>query len=356
MHFFFRTLDGSTVPSQLKDNFTLNDFLQAVSKALGSLDRDTTLSFRYTVGSKALNVNNTEEFDRQKAHISKDCMIFVLGRLMGGGNILSKTLEDIRKLQYLCDGSNVGGNVLSETFEDIAKQQLRDELDKVTTQSTNCSICLDTNRDCLRACCAWICREDFERWFLEKQVKVSCIVCSKAIVLRLIFKTPEYIATLQAVEDEREILRNMDCQRCLECNALMHNESMNSCQTCVKCGRKFCFFCNRKWNAANMIDRQNSCGKECVYETMITFRLIPFHYNHDIMIPSERTCPQCFNFGAYDGKCKYHTCTVCKTTFCFLCLEVESECNRKHESRYDHACVRTAVRQNYSMFPRLTSL
>ncbi|KAF9079791.1 hypothetical protein BGX23_003217, partial [Mortierella sp. AD031] len=21
--------------------------------------------------------------------------------------------------------------------------------------------------------------------------------------------------------------------------------------------------------------------------------------------------PQCFNFGAYDGKCKYHTCTVC---------------------------------------------
>ncbi|KAG0053265.1 hypothetical protein BGZ83_001435, partial [Gryganskiella cystojenkinii] len=55
MQVFFRTLNGSTVTSQLKDNFTLNDFLQAASKASGFLDRDMTLSFQYTVGGKALN-------------------------------------------------------------------------------------------------------------------------------------------------------------------------------------------------------------------------------------------------------------------------------------------------------------
>ncbi|KAF9079163.1 hypothetical protein BGX23_004874, partial [Mortierella sp. AD031] len=206
-------------------------------------------------------------------------------------------------------GRLLGGETLPGTLQAIVEQELKDELEKVVTQSTDCTICLDSETDCVRACCVWVCREDFRRWLLEKQFKVTCTLCSKAVSLRDIFKTPEYIATLQALEDEKQLLRNMDCQRCLDCSALMHNETMTSRQMCIMCHRVFCFFCNREWKAATMVDRQNTCGKECVYETMLTFELISFHYDKTMKIPNRRTWPQCFNFGAYDGKCKYHTCT-----------------------------------------------
>ncbi|KAI7818511.1 hypothetical protein BC939DRAFT_462706 [Gamsiella multidivaricata] len=331
MQVFFRTPNGRLVARQLLDTLTLDDFIKTAGDVLGTTIRDEILSWRYTVGSKPLDVKNAKEFDKCKQHIIKECNIFVLGRLLGG-------------------------STFPDTLQTIVEQQLEDELDKVATHSSECSICLDTDTDCLKACCVWMCSEDFKSWILDKQFKTSCILCSKVIMLKDIFKSPEYIATVQALEDEKQLLQNMDCQRCLNCNVLMHNETMSSCQTCVKCHRLFCFFCNRNWNAATMLNRQNSCGKECVYETMLSFQLVRFHYKRDMKIPSRRTCPRCFNFGAYDGKCKYHSCTVCKFTFCFLCLEEENECKRIHKSQYDHACVRTPVSQTYSMFPRLVSL
>lgn len=330
MQVFFRTIQGRTVTAEILVTFTLDDFIRIAGQVLGFRNRDETLSFRYTVGCKALNVTNAEEFGKQKQYITEGCIIFTLGRLLGGW--------------------------APDTLQAIVEQQLQDELAKVATRSIDCAICLDTATDCLRACCVWVCREDFERWLLEKEFKVSCLVCSKAIMLRDIFKTPEFIVTLRALDDEKQLLRNMDCQRCLDCSALMHNETMYARQTCVMCHRVFCFFCNRDWNAATMLDHQNTCGKGCVYETMLTFRLIPFHYNTDMKIPSERTCPRCFNFGAYDRKCKYHTCAVCKHTFCFLCLQEENKCKIKYRSSYDHVCVRTPVSQDYNMFPRLISL
>ncbi|KAF9123360.1 hypothetical protein BGX30_001489, partial [Mortierella sp. GBA39] len=262
MQIFFLNLNGRSVCAQLVDAFTLKDFLDTAGKVLGHRSRDETLNFRYTVSTKPLNVMNEKEFDKQKDYITEGCNIFTLGRLLGGW-------------------------ALSDTLQQIAEQQLQDELGKVATCSAECSICLDTAVDCIRACCTWVCREDLERWLRDKKFKVSCTVCSEAIKLKDIFKTPEYIATLRAMEDEEKLLRNMDCGRCHDCGALMLNETMFARQTCVQCCRVFCFFCNRNWNAATMSDRQNSCGKECLYETMISFRLIPFHYNANMKIPSE---------------------------------------------------------------------
>ncbi|GJJ75150.1 hypothetical protein EMPS_07508 [Entomortierella parvispora] len=325
---FIRNISGSTVVAQLPSTLSMEEFIEAMRKALGFVDRNETKSFRYVTSSKPLPMDNEREFDKQKQYITNNCNIFVLGRLLGGFT-------------------------LPAMLEDIVKQELASELDKVPAHSADCAICLENDTDCLKACCVRICREDFQRWLLEKRFKVSCMVCTKAIEPKHIFVTPAYVATIQAFEEEKQILQNIDCQRCLECNALMHNETMHSLQTCVKCHRQFCFFCNREWDADKMLDRKNSCGKECVYETMISFQLLPFHYNRDIKIPNVRTCPRCFNFGNYDNKCKYHSCSVCKLTFCFLCLEDETECKRKYNSRYDHVCVKTPVLQNYSMFPRL---
>lgn len=108
----------------------------------------------------------------------------------------------------------------------------------------------------------------------------------------------------------------MGFQCCLDYSAPMHNETMFSRQTCILCCRVFCFFFNCDQNVARMFEYQNTCDKECIYETMATFRLLPFHGNADMKIPSESTCPRYFNLEAYAGKCKCHTRTVCKHEFC----------------------------------------
>ncbi|KAF8933686.1 hypothetical protein BGZ58_006187 [Dissophora ornata] len=260
MQVFFQPLTGGPIVKELLDKFTLNDFIMAASEALGYNSREI-LKLRFAVSNKNLDVKNEKGFDENKHFITKDCNIFVLGRLLGGWT-------------------------LPDTLQAIAEQQLEDELDKVDTQTADCTICLDSETDCLKVCCAWMCRADFKSWLLDKQFKVSCTLCSKAIMFRDIFKTPEYVATLQALEDEKQLLKNIDCQRCFDCSTLLHNETMHSCQKCITCCREFCFFCNRNWNAETMRNQKYTCGKGCVYETMLYFEPIPFHYNKDMKIPN----------------------------------------------------------------------
>ncbi|KAK3809173.1 MAG: hypothetical protein J3Q66DRAFT_353143 [Benniella sp.] len=329
MQVFFQTLNGRSVVKQLSDSFTLDDFIKTASEVLG-VTREETKIWRFSVGGKPLNISNAAEFERNKQYITKDCNIFMLLRLLGGCNF-------------------------QETLHNIAKQQFDTELDKVKTSSADCSICFDSETACIKVCCTWMCKEDFKAWFCDAmEFKAFCTICSKELVLGDIFKSPEYVATLRALEEEKLLLKNMDCQRCLDCGVLMFNETMYSRQTC-KCGRVFCFFCSRFWNTATMNNCQNSCSQDCVYETKLFFDLVPFHYRSDMKIPSQRTCPRCFNLGLYDKKCKYHTCTSCKFTFCFLCTEGQSECQKKFKSSYDHACVPSPVAQTYQMFPRLAA-
>ncbi|KAF9949668.1 hypothetical protein BGZ70_001672 [Mortierella alpina] len=281
MQVFFRGFKSKTISSQLKDGFTLNDFLLAAQQAMDFATLEETRGVRYAVVNKVLDIKHESVFATQKHLITKDCVIVVMVRLLGGSS-------------------------LSETLDTIAKQELFIEMEKVPTS-----------------------------------VKTS----------QKLFKTPVYIATLQALEDEKQLLQNIDCQRCVDCQAMMVNESMTSQQVCPLCDREFCFFCSRVWNPLKMQNVYNSCGNECVYETMLTFSLTPFCSRPDMMIPTHRTCPQCFNLGAYDGKCKYHTCQVCKFTFCFLCLKTKGKC--EDQSAYDNRCVQTPVMQDYTMFPRL---
>ncbi|KAF9949667.1 hypothetical protein BGZ70_001671 [Mortierella alpina] len=326
MQIFFRGFKNNTISAQLRDGFTLNDFLLTTQQALGFASLQEARSFRYALCNKALDVERESAFETQKYRITQDCVIVIMVRLLGG-------------------------YILSETLDSIAKQELFIEMEKVPTSIKTCTICLDDEAHCLRVCCTHMCKQDFAQWFIAKDFKVSCTICWSPIQPKNLFKTPEYIATLQALEDEKQLLQNIDCQRCGECQAMMVNESMTSQQVCPFCRRVFCFFCNRPWKALKMQDRKHSCGKECVYETMLSFHLTTFHYRDDMKIPSQRTCPKCLNLGAYDDKCKYHTCTVCKFSFCFLCLKEKQTCER--HSAYDKRCVQTPVLQDYSMFPRL---
>jgi len=326
---FFHPVGGGTpVVKRLSDTFTLEDIVTAVSE-VGRTSREETMRMRLSVQGKPLVLNNLEAFNKYKEFITNECNIFILLRLLGGCNF-------------------------QDALRTIATQQLDTELDKVNTSIADCTYCFDSDVDCVKACCAWMCKEDFKTYLLSKEFKATCTVCPKALALADIFKSREYVATLRALDEEKQLLNNMDCQRCLDCGILMFNETMYSKQAC-KCGRVFCFFCSRAWNTATMNNAQNSCGKTCVYETKLSFKLVDFHYKRDMKIPSQRSCPKCFNLGLYDKKCKYHTCTSCKFTFCFLCLEQQSECVKKYKSNYDHTCVASPVVQTYQMFPRLVA-
>ncbi|KAK3805449.1 MAG: hypothetical protein JOS17DRAFT_823124 [Linnemannia elongata] len=161
MQVFFRNLNGQSVCAQLVKEFTLNDFLDTAGNALGHHNRDETLRYRYTVSCKSLNVMHEKEFDVQKQYIAEGCNIFTLGRLLEGW-------------------------VLPDTLQEIAEQQLQDELAKVATRSAECSICLDTATDCIRTCCVWICKEDFERlWKKKDSYCGTWIVSAALIVVRL---------------------------------------------------------------------------------------------------------------------------------------------------------------------------
>ncbi|KAF9359491.1 hypothetical protein BGX34_008333 [Mortierella sp. NVP85] len=286
------------------------------------------MKFRLVVQAKPLVLDNADAFYKSKHYITNDCNIFMLLRLSSR-----------------CS--------LQDALYTIVVQQLDTELDKVTS-TADCCICFDSDMDCVKVCCAWICKGDFKTYLLSKNFEAPCIICSKALVLGDMFKSRDYVVTLRALDDEKRLLKNMDCQRCLDCGILVSNETMFSQQTC-ECGRVFCFFCSRSWNAATMKNAKNTCGKTCVYETKISFELVASHHRNGMKIPSQRTCPRCFNLSLYGGINKYHTCTSCKFTFCFLCLEEKTECQKKYYSNYDHACVPSPVVQTYDMFPRLTS-
>ncbi|KAF9569550.1 hypothetical protein EC968_002557 [Mortierella alpina] len=287
---------------------------------------EETRSFRYAVSNKALDIEHESVFETQKHLITEDCVIVVMVRLYGG-------------------------STLSETLDAIAKQELSAELEKVRARAKTCTICLGDKMPCVRVCCSWMCKQDFAHWFVERNFNVSCTVCWEPIQPKNLFRTREYVATLQALQDEKQLLENIDCQRCVDCQAMLVNESMTAQQECLRCHRVFCFFCNRAWDASKMRDGYNSCGSECVYETMLVFSLTPFYCRPDLMIPTRRTCPKCFSLGAYDDKCKYHTCTNCRLNFCFLCLKEKHLCEDR--SAYDNRCVQTPLVQDYGMFPRL---
>ncbi|KAK3821674.1 MAG: hypothetical protein J3Q66DRAFT_333984 [Benniella sp.] len=328
LRIFIHPPNRPSVTKYLTEPFTLEDFIQVISEVLGGASREDTISWRLAVVNKPLVLDKPEAFNQYKHFITNECNIFMMVRLNGGTNF-------------------------QDALHTIAKQQLDEELGKVQTSPKDCIICFDTD-DCIKVCCAWMCKDAFKTWFLSKDFKASCTICNKPLVLKDIFKTPEYVATLKALDEETQLLKHIDCQRCLDCGILLYNEDMLSLQTC-KCKRVFCFFCGRSWNPATMQNNQHTCSKACVYETKLTFETIPFHYTADMKIPNQRTCPKCFNLGLYDNKCKYHTCTSCKYTFCFLCLEEKAECMRKHRSAYSANCVPAPVVQTYDMFPRLSS-
>jgi hypothetical protein len=78
---FFHPPNGRAVPKQLKDQFTLEDFVKAVSEVLDGASREKTMKYRLVVQGKPLILENADAFYKSKHYITNDCNIFMLLRL-----------------------------------------------------------------------------------------------------------------------------------------------------------------------------------------------------------------------------------------------------------------------------------
>lgn len=317
---------GSKHAAQLKEPYTLDDVKKIV------YEKFHLEHYRLIVNGKEMREDEQDKFKELKKTIKNGTTIYVCQRLQGGS----------------------GGMVDIESHKATILVDLQDELRKIPTQQTNseCAICLEEKR-CIKYCCSSIiCKECFPNNFVHCDYKIVCITCNKTLVPETVFVTPEFIQSLTQLDETAMMARNIDFQICT-CGTFSINETMYAKQQCGQCKRWFCFFCNEDWDeqGKKMKNEKYTCKVNCTWEMKIVYQNVDFAYNSRMKVPNRRCCPNCFECGAYDSKCKYHRCK-CGLTFCFICLKSEEDCKRIYKSSFNRSCGNLA-QQSFTMFPRL---
>ncbi|CAF3380559.1 unnamed protein product [Rotaria sp. Silwood2] len=367
---FTTPANGKVYTSQLPDNFTRSDLIQAVP-ILGSLTK-----YRLVITDQILCLDNDAIFSRQKQLINPNIQIILLNQTVGG------TLIEISLLK------------------EILLEDLKNEWTKVDRILTICDFCM-----CAEMCATvhrtHVCIDCFPNYLKETNFELRCtrqivdrddlyrvshrtsssgndivlcklqspfelnpqtqktgtprdqaaVFCESTVDYRTFFKTTDFIDRWSILCDITDMLKNIDCQICY-CGALLFNMTLSAKQQCSTCQRWLCFFCNRTWNDQTMKDLLYTCTDECEYQRHIQYDLIPLLHAPTIMVPDRRCCPNCFLAGGYGTACKYHSCPYCRYQFCFICLETDADCKKKYNSSAYTPC--TAVKkQDYSMFPRI---
>lgn len=320
-----QNLAGKSIPVMLKENFDLVDFKKVAEENFNPVE-----NYRFYMENNLLDLNNEAEFNKHKSKIVDDKTIFVLGRLRGGGFLDTAT------------------------FVDIILIDLPDVLKKVRKTQKQCVVCC-LNKPCFKVCHAMECEDCFTQYFKTSNLQIKCTLCPAVVPPKTVLFDSGFCSALESYSQLQNLLKNIDCQVC-KCGALVMNETMYAKQTCIKCFRDFCFFCNKDWNAEKMREglRYTCSSGNCDYETRINFNLIKFVFNPAEQIPDRRCCPKCFVPGYYGERCKYNTCLTCEHRFCFFCLETEPKCFAKYGKTYSEKCTEP-VKQTYSMFPRLNT-
>jgi hypothetical protein len=321
----------------LLQDFTRQDFINVVSRKLGNLTND----YRFIIDGRELSIREEKQFNAQKHMIINGKLIFLLKRIRGGVN------DQPTGISHIID------TVLSA---------LPSELYRLSHKNDACIICTSLTA-CLQLCCYSVCDNCFKGYFKSIHLQLRCMnpECTKNILsYETFFRSPEFIKIITEFHRKHELVRNIDVQICT-CGTLLLNKTMYAQHTCANCKRCFCFFCNKPWDPVNMQNQQYTCKVNCDYETKITYELVHMceEFNPSLLLPDRRCCPKCFSLGAYGGGCKFHTCTTCKYTFCFICLRSERDCRQHFQTTrpdpYAQKC--DEIKEiTYETFPRLHNL
>lgn len=137
----------------------------------------------------------------------------------------------------------------------------------------------------------------------------------------------------------------------------MRKDVSNLSVCCSLCTRRkgqnyeFCWQCLREWKGTR--PRSDRCDNDgCSNEALKALKNcedIIFESVKDVSgCPSIRACPTCGSLVEHNRKkCKNVICPRCKIEFCFVCLNLTTECAGKTRQYYGACSSGVAPRQTY---------
>ncbi|CAF1170053.1 unnamed protein product [Didymodactylos carnosus] len=184
----FTLLAGKTIVKQINEDIQREEFIDIVSHFIANTD-----AHRFIVNGKQLDLCDDENFEKQKRFLLKNgTTVYVLERMIGGGFVEMSMLIAI---------------ILGE---------MEQELHKLETSMDNespCAVCKE-EPVCLKLCCNRVCKECFCMYFDSCNLKLRCMVCKRQIPYEQIFKTAEFIKSLESLDEIRDLMKHIDCQIC----------------------------------------------------------------------------------------------------------------------------------------------
>lgn len=237
---------------------------------------------------------------------------------------------------------------------DIILGEIKDCIEKISptykTTST-CSVCEEDNISCFKLHNGETCRVCktclFEHLNNAEKINHNSLDCVCGIRLKtsdLESHLPDEFGCLVSDLNETRKLQRLMQWQIHSCGAILRLKTTYSKQQCNLCKKTLCIFCNGEWNA-NRKNAEYSCHNECFYEEHAAsgLQLVSWSGASDTSkkIPPSRFCPKCISITQYAKKCKNHTCSECKYTFCFICLRPQYGPGKCEASYYEEHEVAT---------------
>jgi len=138
-----------------------------------------------------------------------------------------------------------------------------------------------------------------------------------------------------------------DMKECPGCRSFVERGDLTNLRVhCVICTKKkqhnydFCWNCTKEWSGPTT--SAIKCGNSgCQHPSIPSIKGAPLIKLNGKDVPSRRACPTCGSVVEHKQEgCKFMTCPRCKKEFCFLCLELKSECLDSAPSSWYGTCLK----------------
>ena len=143
-------------------------------------------------------------------------------------------------------------------------------------------------------------------------------------------------------------LQYCDMKECPGCRLFVEREDFTNLRvTCPICSKKkgrtydFCWQCLQDWTGPTTSGVK--CGNSmCVHPELAGVKDSPMFTLNGKEVPLRRACPTCGKVVEHmnDGSCKFMICPRCQNEYCFMCLELQSECLRTAPAGWHKECAK----------------
>jgi hypothetical protein len=298
---------------------TISEFFSAIAKRIFPLDCERQMASCYLALPRGVTLHSAEVDGANVTSV---------------GDVGLRPLDTIHVHARICGG----GLVDLDTLWELVAFELESRLDDLPFAMLPTEMCIICNADdipLLSVCHYHFCRECLLAQMKINNFKLRCQCNSEKGIEELIHSLKSIVDSLR---ETQALLRNVDVQIC-RCGTMLSNETLEPHALCPRCSFQMCFFCKRDWDPkAGMSNKAHyRCCEGCVFGERFRYELVRFEYGTDPTwkIPNRRMCPECYEVGGYDSKCKYHRCN-CGHAFCFMCLKPQAECQKT--STYNKLC------------------